>query len=64
MRGYSDLEPFVTIRPLDEFADAILRGQRLSPEVSNVLRKYQWGNIALKAKDIYRSLLERGSQDQ
>lgn len=64
MRGYSDLKPFVTICPLDEFADAILRGQRLSPEIANVLRKYQWGNIALKAKNIYRSLLEGKSYDQ
>lgn len=54
MRGYGDLEPFVNMRNLDEFAGAIHDGmQPLTAAAADTLKRYLWPDIVKKIKDIY-----------
>ena len=57
MRGYEDLNDFVTQSSLEHFAEALQRPQTLPNGIDKVLRKYLWSTIAQKVKGFYESIL-------
>jgi len=57
MRGYEDLETFVTLAEPDQFTDALRRNQSLSEGANKVIERYTWGGIAESVSNVYRCLV-------
>ena len=45
MRGYKDLEHFITVRPVEQFVEALRSRPVYPPETPGVLREYLWDSI-------------------
>ncbi len=58
MRGYQELEKYVTICRRDEFAEVLLRPQSFQPGIFPHLEKYSWDYITRNIAKLYRSLVK------
>ena len=58
-RGYEELKPYVTIRSVDGFVEALKSQAPLDPVVLPLLQPYLWEKIASDLSDLYLALLHR-----
>lgn len=61
VRGYEELEPYVTISSVDGFVEALKSQDTLDPAVFPLLQRYLWEEIAADLRDTYLALCDRSS---
>ena len=59
LRGFENLEPWVTQAEIDDFPDALRAGVHEPDGVQEQLERYEWSNIAKEALRVYETLAGR-----